>query len=169
MQHVVDEALHLYSQHGSDDPDALAERLGIGVYDVLDADHLTEIYFPDLRAIVLRPGMPAFQRRYLLAHALGHHVLHRTDEAHDYLKLHLLARDAGKHVDPRIKRAESEADLFASYLLIPEAKLQPLLARPWTQQAGDVVQQLSIELQFPPEPMRVRLAYERSRRARNQR
>ncbi len=167
MQHVVDEALHVHGQHGSDDLDALAECLGIAVYDVLDAEHLTEIYFPDLSAIVLRPCLPAFQRRYLLAHALGHHVLHRA-VARDFLRVHLLEQ-GGSAGDAQIRQAENEADLFASYLVVPEAKLQPLLARPWSTHSGDLVQQLAIELQFPPEPLRIRLVYERSRRQRNQR
>lgn len=172
MERAVDEASHLYSTFGADDLEAVAGRMGIAVYDFLGATHLREVYFPELKAIVIRPRVPRHERRYLIAHALGHHVLHADGPARhslDYLRLHI--RDVEETEEQRrlLTRVEREADLFAGYLLVPREALEPVLTEHWVEESADPALQLAIEFQVPLEPMRLRLAYEHSRRLSNHR
>lgn len=167
MDRAVDEASHLYSRYGADDLESVARQLGIAVYDFLEATHLREVYFPELKAIVVRPAVPRHERRYLIAHALGHHVLHASGPARhslDYLRLHMQRTEQSSEQQALVTRIEREADLFAGYLLVPSETLEPVLAEAWVGESNNPALQLAIEFQVPLEPMRLRLAYERSRR-----
>jgi Zn-dependent peptidase ImmA (M78 family) len=168
MDHIIDEASSLYAKYGADDLDMVAGKLGLTVYDLLDAEHLNEVYFPRLGAIVVKPGLPSYLRRFLVGHSLGHHLLHRQQAA-DYLRFHLRRPATGS--DPawhKMHQLETEADLFAAFLLVPEHRLQPVVKLPWFKQSTDPVLELAIEFQVPPEVMRVRLVYEGCRSLRNQ-
>lgn len=168
MERAVDEASHLYSRFGAEDLETVACRMGIAVYDFLEAAHLREVYFPELKAIVIRPGLPRHERRYLIAHALGHHMLHTDGPARhslDYIRLHLRSTsEEDREQRTLLTRIEREADLFAGYLLVPSEVMDPVLDERWVRESEHPALQLAIEFQVPLEPMRLRLAYERSRR-----
>ena len=81
--------------------------------------------------------------------------------ARDFLKYHAAGRGSSSPLDQSsLAKLESEADLFASYLLVPEAALRPLLDSESIKANDDPVTQLAIEFQVPTEAIRVRLVYE---------
>ena len=166
MESVVDAASQIAAKYGTENLDTLAQRLGVAVYDLLEMGHLRELYLPNLKSIALRPGMPLHERRFLLAHGLGHHVLHREGAAREILKHHGEGNRASPLDRSNLARLESEADLFASYLLVPEVALRPLLDCESTQTSDDPVTQLAIEFQVPIDAIRVRLVYEACKRRR---
>lgn len=164
MDRIIEAASRIVARYDCDNLDTLAERLGVAVYDLLEANGLNELYFPNLKSIALRPGMPLHERRFLLAHGLGHHVLHRDGSARDFLKYHATGKSGSSPLDQSFfAKLESEADLFASYLLVPEATLKPLLDSESINTSEDPVTQLAIEFQVPTEAIRVRLVYEACR------
>ena len=161
MDRVVETASRISAKFGAENLDTLAERLGVAVYDLLDTERLRELYLPNLKSIALRPGLPLHERRFLLAHGLAHHVLHREGASKDYLKHHAAGRGSSSPLDQsNFAKLESEADLFASYLLVPEAALRPILDSESIKTNDDPVTLLAIEFQVPVEAIRVRLVYE---------
>jgi Zn-dependent peptidase ImmA (M78 family) len=169
IDRIIEKASSIYSQYGSDNLDLVAEKLGASVYGLLEAEHLKEAYFPERKAIAIKPGLPSYERRYLIAHALGHHLFHRDETSRDYLRLHLKHSDARSTQDSaEIARLEDEADLFAAFLLVPDSKLRPRLEEGSIWRSEDPVLHLAMEFQVPVEPMRVRLAYERSNQLKDQ-
>lgn len=167
MESVVDAASQIAAKYGAENMDSLAQRLGVAVYDLLEMGHLRELYLPNLKSIALRPGMPLHERRFLLGHGLGHHVLHRDGAAREILKHHAEGGGDASPLDRfNLARLESEADLFASYLLVPEVALRPLLDSECIKSGDDPVTQLAIEFQVPTEAIRVRLVYEACKRRR---
>ncbi len=164
MDRVIEAASRIAAKYGPENLDILAERLGVAVYDLLETELLRELYLPNLKSIALGPGLPLHERRFLLAHGLGHHVLHREGAARDFLKHHAAGRGSSSPLDQsNFAKLESEADLFASCLLVPEAALRPLLDSESIQTSDDPVTQLAIEFQVPTEAIRVRLVYEACR------
>lgn len=161
MDRIVEAASRIAAKYGAEDLDTLAERLGVAVYDLLETEHLKELYLPNLKSVALRPGLPPHERRYLLARGLGHHVLHREGASRDYLDHHAAGRSNSSPLDQsNFAKLESEADLFASYLLVPESALRPILDAESIRTSRDPVTQLAIEFQVPTEAIRVRLVYE---------
>ena len=161
MDSVIEAASRITAKYDVDNLDILAERLGVAVYDLLETERLRELYLPNLKSIALRPGMSPHERRFLLAHGLGHHVLPREGAAGDSLKRYAEGRGGASPLEQsNLARLESEADLFASYLMVPEVALRPLLESEPIKSGDDPVTQLAIEFQVPIEAMRVRLVYE---------
>jgi Zn-dependent peptidase ImmA (M78 family) len=71
------------------------------------------------REICLQKGLARAEKRVLLAHALGHHFLHRGN------------RFYFAEADPEaLETQEQEAWEFAAFLLIPTKELTPLAHRP---------------------------------------
>ncbi len=164
MDRIVEAASRIAAKYGVDNLDTLAQRLGVAVYDLLETESLKELYFPNLKSIALRPGVPLHERRFLLAHGLGHHVMHREGTARDFLKHHVAGRGSSSPLDQsNLARLENEADLFASYLLVPEVALRPILDSESIKASDDPVTQLAIEFRVPTEAIRVRLVYEACR------
>lgn len=92
---------------------------------------------------------------------MGHHILHKEGAAGEFLKKQAASGGSLSPLEQSdLARLESEADLFASYLLIPEAALRPLLESESLENSDDPVTQLAIEFQVPTDAMRVRLVYE---------
>lgn len=67
------------------------------------------------RWIGIAKGLDENERRYLVAHALGHHLLHCGNQ--------LWFRD---WQETSVVKQEKEADEFAAHLLIPENELEKL-------------------------------------------
>lgn len=168
MDRVVETASNIASRYGSANLDLVARQLGVAVYDILEhGQDLKECYFPELKAIALRPGLPWHQRRFLIGHGLGHHVLHRGKAAPDFVTMRGASETTRDEREQAIvARTESEADLFSSYLLVPNAKLSPIL-RAESFNAKDALIDLAIEFQVPVEAIRVRLVFEKSRQLRD--
>ncbi len=132
MEEIIEEASKVHQKYGSDDLDYIAGKLGAEIHEDLRAASTKEVYVPDLQAIVIRPGLPGHERRYLIAHALGHHLFHRTglnsQSASFHEELMCGSLQLGR---VEVSRTEMEADLFAAYLLVPGLKLRPILGKDW--------------------------------------
>ena len=90
--------------------------------------------------------------------------MHRDGAARDFLKHHAAGRSSSSPLDhSNLARLENEADLFASYLLVPEVALRPILDSESIKASDDPVTQLAIEFRVPTEAIRVRLVYEACR------
>ena len=165
MLNIVRKANEIYRRHGADDLYFVATKLGTQIYESLDTENLQEVYFPDLKAIVIKPDLPFYQRSYLLAHALGHHLFHRKGLHRDYVQSHISGTLGSLELGRiEILRKEREADLFAGYLLIPEAQLKGILKEEWAMESCDLTWELALEFQVPKELVQKRLEYERMRR-----
>lgn len=71
------------------------------------------------RWIGLAPGVEGAEQRYLIAHALGHHLLHAGNQLSFYhQQLGILGRE------------EREADVCAAHILMPEEELEKVPRMP---------------------------------------
>ena len=105
--------------------------------------------------------MLPYERKYLIAHALGHHLFHRTDLFRDYISLHEKGIFGSLELGRiEIATKEREADLFAAYFLIPEKKLKAILKKEWVKESPNPIPQLAEKFQVPEELMRKRLEFE---------
>jgi Zn-dependent peptidase ImmA (M78 family) len=95
----------LRRRYGTDPRDVL-ERLGVEVVEHPLEGRIKEIYFGDY--VVLKSGIAPPYREYYLAHALGHHVIHK--------KGNCLYCHSVNHLTTLKK--ESEAEDFAACFLI---------------------------------------------------
>jgi Zn-dependent peptidase ImmA (M78 family) len=109
-----------------DDPERIAHALRLLVLEEKLAGRLREIYFGD--AIVLRRDLPKPVKRELIAHAVGHHVMHAGN--------HLMLDD---HTYSFGNYHERQANVFAAWLLVPEEQLHMKLetGRPLPDLAHD--------------------------------
>ena len=157
MNWIIQKAKEILSKYGSEELEILASKLGAEVYEILEARNIKEVYFPDLKAIVIKPNLHPYERNYLIAHALGHHLFHRVGPNRDYFSLHQEGAFSSLELgSSEIRRKEREADLFAAYLLIPEERLKALLQ----EEANYTAAELAEEFQVPEGLMRKRLEFE---------
>ncbi|MFZ6016825.1 MAG: ImmA/IrrE family metallo-endopeptidase [Nitrospirota bacterium] len=163
MRRIIQKAKEIYKRYGLDELDLLASKLGVEIYEILEAKNIKEVYFPDLRAIAINPDLPPYERNYLIAHALGHHLFHKVGLKRDYINLHERGVFGSLELGRReISIKEREADIFAAYLLIPEEKLTPLLEEDRIKEAhSDPLSELAEEFQVPEELMRRRVEFEK--------
>ena len=105
--------------------------------------------------------MHPYERKYLIAHALGHHLFYRTGLFRDYINLHEKGIFESLELG-RIERAtkEREADLFAAYFLIPDEKLKLILEEKWVKESPNPIPQLAEKFKVPEELMRKRLEFD---------
>ena len=104
--------------------------------------------------------MHPYERKYLIAHALGHHLFHRTDLFRDYINLHEKGIFGNLELGRfEIATKEREADIFAAYFLIPDEKLKLILEEKWVKESPSPIPQLAEKFQVPEELMRKRLEF----------
>ena len=159
MRRIIQQARRVSRENSTLDIETTARRLGIQVQEVLESANLKQVYFSDLRAIVLRPGLPAPERGYLIAHGLGHHLLHRDHIQNTGTHRPRVMTCGGLLQRGRATRLEREADLFAAYLLVPDTRLSEVLRQGWVQEDDDPVLALALEFGVPEELLRERLVY----------
>jgi Zn-dependent peptidase ImmA (M78 family) len=122
---------------------------------------MKEVYYPELRAIAIKPNLHPYERKYLIAHALSHHLFHRKDLWRDYISLHEKGIFGSLELGRiEIATKEREADLFAAYFLIPDEKLKPILEEACLRKSLNPIPQLAKKFQVPEELMRKRLKFE---------
>ncbi len=160
MRRVIRAAREISKKQAGLDIESIARRLGVEVQEVLESQNLKQVYFSDLQAIVLRPGLSAQERGYLIAHGLGHHVLHRNDLHARYSGRPRVLRCGSLVTRSRATKMEHEADLFAAYLLVAEDRLKAVLSEGWAKEEDDPILGLSLEFGVPEELMRERMVYE---------
>lgn len=103
----------LACRFGTSDPEAIAESLGITIFDNLDTDLLLGMYLYKWRnrMIFLNKDLEDHVRKCVIAHELGHDQLHRGDAKdgamQEYYSLFKIT-----------SRMEYEANAFASHLIL---------------------------------------------------
>lgn len=125
-EHKIDEypvgIIGLCQKH---DIQVFEERLpeNVSGFIVAGANHMPEDLFEDFskynadNLIVVNSSDSAQRRRFTIAHELAHYVLHREEDEPLYAH-----RDAGQH-----SSIETEANLFASNILMPEELVKDAL------------------------------------------
>jgi len=115
------------------------------------------MYIKDEGVIVIDPNLHPYKERHLIAHALAHHLFHRKDKVNYFLE------DRESRFNEWLMREhEREAEVFATYLLIPEDKLNELLEQEWVKESPDLVAELAEEFQVSENFMRKRLKFKTS-------
>lgn len=111
----------LTEEHGTRNPFRLASAMGIRVVSCPDFQKLEGMYKVILGKpfVFLKGDLSRRRAGEVLAHELGHHVLHREMGEDSIVQEHFL-------MDMTLK-PENEANLFAARLLIPAEELLPLL------------------------------------------
>ena len=109
MRTAVQTAEGIYAKFGND-LEMIISDLGLIVLEEELAGRLSEVYFGD--AIVVRRDLPRAVKRELVAHAIGHHLMH----AGNHLTLQDNTYSFGNY-------HEKQANVFAAWLLVPEAEL----------------------------------------------
>lgn len=114
MQNVIDKANKIAREYGAN-LDRIAEGLGLNVmFDKLEG-RLKEYYVHG--SIVINDDLPRSEKKELIAHAVGHHVLH----AGNHLAMQRRVYSFGNY-------HEKQANVFAACLLIPINNLMKLIA-----------------------------------------
>ena len=152
----------LYKRYGSEEIDSVAEKLGAKLYENLATKNIKEVYYPELRASAIKPNLHPYERKYLIAHALSHHLFHRADLFRDYIRLHEKGIFGNLELGRvEIATKEREGDLFAAYFLIPEEKLKLILEEERLRKSLNPLPRLAEEFKVPEELMRKRLEIEK--------
>ena len=120
MEYIASQAESLVQQHGSRDPAAICNTLGIHLrFRDLGAS-LKAYYFCQsrIRVITVNNREDEYLQRVLLAHELGHDQLHRGSAMQEFSEMELFDLSSPY---------EYQANLFASALLIDDEILLGLL------------------------------------------
>jgi len=110
MNRVIDLANRIHGEYGND-LDQIAESLGLSVIPEKLEGRLTEFYIPG--SIVVNSDLPRRKQRELVAHAIGHHLLH----AGNHLAMQKRIYSFGNY-------HEKQANVFAACLLMPLSELR---------------------------------------------
>lgn len=113
MNRAFDKAKEIENRFGND-PVQVAEKLGLSVLEEDLEGRLREVYFGD--SIVIRRDLADTEKRELVAHAIGHHLLH----AGNHLSIQRRVYSFGNY-------HERQANVFAAFLLMPEKELNARL------------------------------------------
>lgn len=105
MNRVIELANRIRGKYGTD-LDEIAESLGLSVIPEKLEGRLTEFYVPG--SIVINEKLSEEQKRELVAHAIGHHLLH----AGNHLAMQKRIYSFGNY-------HEKQANVFAACLLMP--------------------------------------------------
>jgi len=121
------------------EPEEIARGEGLEIIEVDDMPRRMEDMFL-LDTIVIRSGLSPEERRWRIAHCLGHHFLHEGSRRSDRVIFN--------------PREEREADIFAGYLL--GAMLSPGWVRdlywsfePWKLEPWELIRQLHSRFSLP--------------------
>ena len=114
MKRVIKLANRILSDYGTD-LDQIAESLGLNVMQEKLEGRLREFYVPG--SIVISEDLSKKEKRELVAHAIGHHLLH----AGNHLSMQKRIYSFGNY-------HEKQANVFAACLLIPIKKLMRMIS-----------------------------------------
>jgi len=113
MRRAIEEAKKIHGRYGTD-VTLITEELGLSVIEEDLEGRLREVYFGD--SIVIRRDLPEAEKRELIAHAIGHHLLH----AGNHLAMQNRVYSFGNY-------HERQANVFVAFLLMPEKELEDRL------------------------------------------
>ena len=124
MNRVIDKANEIYRQYGND-LDEITQSLGLSVISEEMEGRLTEFYVPGMIAVNSR--LSSRKQRELIAHAIGHHLMH----AGNHLAMQKRIYSFGNY-------HEKQANVFAACLLMPSEEFQKhLKGRPRTDEIAN--------------------------------
>lgn len=154
MNWIIGKAKRIYKKYGSDNLDFVVAKLGAKLMEISLTKRIKEVYFHDLKTIVIDPNLHPYQKRHLICHALAHHLFHRKRKVNYFI-------DGDKNFIEGIKvrKMERDAEIVAAYFLIPEEKLKAILKEEWINDSPDPIPELAEEFQVPEELMRKRLEF----------
>lgn len=110
---ICNKVENIIKKYGTNDPETLCSMLGIGIKPV---GYGTATYFGgDANTILINQNYSKIERMIVLAHELGHVVLHSDDGVNHF-------RNSESTLDNIEK--EHQANLFAAYLLFDDSKLE---------------------------------------------
>ena len=155
MKEIIEIANNLYRKYGSDDLHFIVSKLKAHLFEIPLGKIVKEVYFKDLKAIVIDTNLHFYRKRHLICHALGHHLLHQRKKANYFIDF-----DKNFYEGLKVREMEKEAEMFAAFFLIPEEKLNSLLKEDWIKESPDPILELAEEFQVPPDLMRKRLEFE---------
>lgn len=131
-------AQEVWDQYGSRDPERLYKLLDLALYTCPDFQELKGMYVwvADRPCVFIKADLSRTRRQLILAHELGHHLLHQ-----DLLKGLKILQDHS-FMD-MASQPEIEANLFAADLLLPDQEFLDLA------EAGNSLDQLALAFEQP--------------------
>ena len=155
MNWIIEKAKEIYKKYGSGNLDFVVDKLGAKLLELPLTKRIKEVYFHDLKTIVIDPSLHPYQKRHLICHALAHYLFHRGKKVNYFI-------DGNKNFIEGIKvrKMEREAETFAAHFLIPEEKLNPILKEEWLNDSPEPISELAEEFQVTEELMKKRLEFE---------
>lgn len=135
MRIAIKKAEEIYQKY-ENNLKAILEALGLTLIEEELEGRLKEVYFGD--SIVIKKGLPKQEKRELIAHAIGHHLMH----AGNHIAMQNRVYSFGNY-------HERQANAFAACLLVPKGKLEGKINMPVHELAEyfDVTEKL-IELRL---------------------
>jgi Zn-dependent peptidase ImmA (M78 family) len=129
QQDIEQRAKEVLRSHGLNtipvDPVVLAHRLGIEVFNAKFSDEnivgMIARQGPKVTVLVNQSD-PPYRKRFTIAHEIGHHFLHLTDDGElvdGEANMFRQPREDQKAITPEARR-EIQANMFAASLLMPE-------------------------------------------------
>lgn len=113
----------LIEKHGTRDPKCIADNLGIDII-YKSYSNNTKGYFINILGqsyIVINSNLDEWEERIVLAHELGHAILHNNEDIY-FIKNHTLFP---------VAPLEKEANIFASELLIDADDIDACVFKGW--------------------------------------
>lgn len=156
MNWIIQKANQIYKKYGYDDLGFVVAQLKAKLLEIPIGEIVKEVYFKDLKVIAIDPDLHPYQKRHLIAHALAHHLFHQKRRANYFVD-----QDKNFLKGLKVREHEREAETFAAYFLIPEEKLNSILAEDWFKESRSQIPELAEEFQVPEELMRKRLEFEK--------
>jgi len=156
MKRIIKKAEELLKRYRENEPEVLVSKLGVHLFEMPLGKIVKEVYFKDLKAIVVDPNLHPYRKRHLILHALAHHLFHRKREANYFVD-----EDKNFLESLKVREKEKEAEVFAAYFLIPKEKLDKVLNEEWIKESPNLFSDLAEEFQVPEDLVRKRLEFER--------
>ena len=152
MRIAIEKAKEIYNQYGND-LFRISEAFDLTIIEEELKGRLKEVYFGD--SIVIRKDLSEEEKRELIAHALGHHLMH----AGNHLSMQNRVYSFGNY-------HERQANVFAAYLLITTKELENNLYP--EIMPSDLAQKFEVTEKFIEFRLKLRSYFERAMENKNQ-
>lgn len=137
MMNIEAVVKEIEEKYGSKDPDTIADALGVVVYERDDFSQLLGMSarVADRSCIFLNANMESQERRIVLAHELGHIILHEDEGMAGISSFTFFNYN---------DRYEYEANVFAAHLLLEEKEIHELAK--YGYDALDIARSLNVDI-----------------------
>ena len=120
---IKNTAFKLFNKYRTKDPYTLASHLNIYIHELpFEGDLGMYTFIQKKKVIILSDTLDEFQKRFVLAHELGHAILHPRCNSY-FLR---------KHTNAKTFFYEKEANTFAAELIISDDELKDVLEYGYT-------------------------------------